>query len=590
MPTITPRSTRIRTTLAACTTGLVLVLAAVPLPAQQDPPATEVYTLSSNLRVHVRQGRDIELEVLAAEGDDYSRLARLLSFGPESAPGIAAWNADRRVAPGTWVRVPLSMLSADYRRLVLQRLFPADAHDGQDWVHLARKGVLATYDEGLWQVAEWFTGDGTRFRDLMQANDLSSPELRADQVVRIPAKMLHPAFVAGPRSADDSLEFRSDATGPYAGYRLRAGEALYSAVVGRFSGRTRADDVHALAEQLRKRSGIRDLHDIPVGFEIKIPLDLLEWRYLPAGHPRRLEAEAAEVEMAQVLARKPVSATRGGLEGVLVLIDPGHGGRDLGTMNNGIWEHDYVYDVACRLREKLIQQTAARVVMTLEDRKTGYRPSRTDKLEANRQGTILTTPPFLAREEGEARIGVNLRWYLANSVYRKALSEGFDEDRIVFVSLHADSRHPSLRGLMVYVPGAGYRTKTYGSSAAVYSPYEEVREKRKMRFSQKDRVRSEAVSRKFSAEIVRAFKQREIPVHPHQPVRHRIIRGKQRFVPAVIGGNSIPTKVLVEMVNLSNPQDAALLASARKRDRLAEALTDALFLHFGEKRPAPGAD
>ena len=41
------------------------------------------------------------------------------------------------------------------------------------------------------------------------------------------------------------------------------------------------------------------------------------------------------------------------LQGVLVVIDPGHGGRDLGTMNNGIWEHDYVYDVACRLKRLL---------------------------------------------------------------------------------------------------------------------------------------------------------------------------------------------------------------------------------------------
>lgn len=574
-----------RRTLAAGVVVLVLLLSSAA--SRTDPGDAETYPLSSNLRLHVHQGRELELEVLAGADDDYSRIAALVTRGAESAPALSAWNADRPLEPATWVRVPLHLLSPDYRRLLLQHLFPADRHEGGDWIHVSRSGVRATYDEGLWQVAEWFVGDGSRFLELMRANGLSSPELRVGQTIRIPADVLDPAFVAGPRSADGSLEYRSDATGPYAGYRLQAGEALYSAVVGRFSGRTQSDDVHALAEQLRQRSGIRDIHDIPVGYEIKIPLDLLEWRYLPPRHPRRLEAEAAEAEMARVLAQQPVAATRGGLEGALIVIDPGHGGRDLGTMNNGIWEHDYVYDVACRLREKLTSQTSARVVMTLEDKKTGYLPSRTDKLDANRQGTILTTPPFLAREDGEARIGVNLRWYLANSIYRKALKDGFDKDRIVFVSLHADSRHPSLRGLMVYVPGAGYRTRSYGSSAAVYSPYEEVREQRKIRFSQKDRVRSEAVSRKYAAEVVRAFEQRDIAVHPHQPIRHRIIRGKQRFVPAVIGGNSIPTKVLVEMVNLSNPEDAAFLASARRRDRLAEALTDSIFLHFGERRPAP---
>jgi N-acetylmuramoyl-L-alanine amidase len=251
-------------------------------------------------------------------------------------------------------------------------------------------------------------------------------------------------------------------------------------------------------------------------------------------------------------------------------------------MNNGIWEHDYVYDVTCRLKQRLEQETAARVEVTMEDAETGCAPSRTDKLRANRQGTIRTNPPFLAKENGEARIGVNLRWYLANSIYRRALDEGYDPDRVIFVSIHADSRHPSLRGVMVYVPGAGYRTRTYGFTSKTYMRYAEVREKPTVRFSKKQRVRSEAVSRKLADEVVTAFRAEKLPVQQHQPIRHRIIRGKQRYVPAVIRGNTVPTKVLVEMVNLSNPKDAALLASARERERLAHALLVALFAHFGE--------
>ena len=50
----------------------------------------------------------------------------------------------------------------------------------------------------------------------------------------------------------------------------------------------------------------------------------------------------------------------------------------------------------------------------------------------------------------------------------------------------------------------------------------------------------------------------------------------------------VPTKVLVEMVNLSNPDDASLLASARERDLLSDALYRALLDHFGEE--AGGAD
>ena len=83
----------------------------------------------------------------------------------------------------------------------------------------------------------------------------------------------------------------------------------------------------------------------------------------------------------------------------------------------------------------------------------------------------------------------------------EALADGVHSDRVVFVSLHADSRHPSLDGVMVYVPGAAYRTKTYARTGAAYRRYDEVREKPQVRFSKKQRIRSEAVSRKLAEEI-----------------------------------------------------------------------------------------
>jgi N-acetylmuramoyl-L-alanine amidase len=258
-------------------------------------------------------------------------------------------------------------------------------------------------------------------------------------------------------------------------------------------------------------------------------------------------------------------------------------------MNHGIWEHDYVYDVACRLKRSIESETAARVLLTLEDRETGCVPSSADRLVANKQGTILTTPGFLARDEGEAEIGVNLRWYLANSIYRKAVASGTLPEQVVFVSLHADSRHPGLRGLMVYVPGASYRARTYGSTSATYARYEEVREKPTISFGRPDRLRSEAVSRRFAERIVRGFRQSGLPVQPYQPVRDKIIRGKSTWVPAVLRGNAVPTKVLVEMLNLSNREDAALLASAQRREQLARALHTALLDYFEEGSPSVAA-
>ena len=36
-----------------------------------------------------------------------------------------------------------------------------------------------------------------------------------------------------------------------------------------------------------------------------------------------------------------------------MILDAGHGGRDTGTLHDGLWEATYVYDVACRLRKVL---------------------------------------------------------------------------------------------------------------------------------------------------------------------------------------------------------------------------------------------
>jgi N-acetylmuramoyl-L-alanine amidase len=254
-------------------------------------------------------------------------------------------------------------------------------------------------------------------------------------------------------------------------------------------------------------------------------------------------------------------------------------------MNHKVWEHDYVFDVASRLRRELETHTAAKVVLTLDGPSGVPVPSRGDVLQANRKRSVLTTPPFLAEENGETTIAVNLRWYLANSVFRKAVKGGADPDKIVFLSLHADARHRSLRGAMVYVPGASFRGGTMGYSSSTYLRFKEVREQPRVSFSSRDRVRSEAVSRKLAVAIVKAMKRADLPTQPYQPIRERIIRGREVFLPAVLRGNAVPTKVLVEMVNLNNP--AMPLLGGAERDRSRSAGRRA-FDYFGRGRCARG--
>ena len=526
------------------------------------------------MRVRLIGGRELLLEVAPWPDEDLPALARRV------APLLAEGNP--RTDDGFY-QVPLALLGTDARALVLRNVFPDDRADGDDWLHVARKSPLPIYDEGLWQVAAWFTGDGANFVELLRVNDLASPELVPGQLVRIPASLLDAALKPGKTSEDGSLVFGSDTKGPFAGYRLKPGEALYSAVVLRYTGRTSPDDVEAVARTIAARSDVRTVTGIPVGWLVKIPLDLLEPEFLPNSDARRKSIEKAKAAMERELtARPPTKATRG-LEGVVVILDPGHGGMDPGTINHSLWEHDYVFDVASRLRRELETHTAAKVFLTLDGPGKESAPSRGDALEKNRKRQVLTTPPFLADENGETSVAVNLRWYLANSLFRKLVKNGADPDKIVFLSLHADARHASLRGAMVYVPGATYRKGTMGYSSSTYQRFKEVREQPRVSFSSQDRVRSEAVSRKLAVAIVKSLKRADLPTQPYQPIRERVIRGREVWLPAVLRGNVVPTKLLIEMVNLNNPDDATLLGRAADRDRLANALFGALSDYFGPK-------
>ena len=538
----------------------------------------DTLALNREMRVRVVQGRDLALEVLPREGEDRVALLRRVTGGPVRNELVVAGDGA--------IRIPLRLLRPEYRAVALRNVFPDDALDGPDWVHTARRGRLAIVDEGLWQVAEWFTGDGRKFEELQRANGLASPELSPGQLVRIPGALLDAALAPGPRSDDGTLVYGRDERGEYAAYRLKPGEALYSAVVLRYTGRTSWEDVNTVAKEVAARSDVRDPTDIPIAWMLKIPLDLLEPEFLPPHDPRRKsrekEAEAVERELAARPQRKEEKPGTAAVP-IVIILDPGHGGLDPGTMNHGIWEHDYVYDVATRLKRELEKRKGVRVYLTLDDPATGPVPSQGDALTANRKRTILTTPPFLAADNGETAVGVNLRWYLANSLYRRAVKAGTDPDHVVFVSLHADARHPSLRGAMVYVPGARYREGAYGSSSETYLRFEEVREKPKQSFNRRDRLRSEAVSRKLAASLIKELRKADLPVQPYQPVRDRVIRGDQIWLPAVLKGNAVPAKILIEMINMSNTEDAALLSRAADRDRLAASLAKGLTSFLGVK-------
>jgi N-acetylmuramoyl-L-alanine amidase len=216
-----------------------------------------------------------------------------------------------------------------------------------------------------------------------------------------------------------------------------------------------------------------------------------------------------------------------------------------------------------------------------------YAVREADVLPVSRGHQVLTTPPYPI---ADAKVGVNLRWYLANSQYKKAVAgaEG-DPKKVVFVSLHADSLHPSLRGAMVYVPSARLTGGRSSQSGDVYSARAEVRERPAVEFSLRERQESEGLSREMANFTIAAFRARGLEVHPYKPVRERIIRQRRHeFVPAVLRYNSIPAKMLVEVCNLANEEDRRLIQTRAFRQQVAEAVVAGILAYYGEAEPATG--
>jgi N-acetylmuramoyl-L-alanine amidase len=371
----------------------------------------------------------------------------------------------------------------------------------------------------------------------------------------------------------DDLKYGGDSGGRYALYRLKKGEALYSAVVVRFTGRVDVQDVNDLAGQIARRSGIDDVTNIAIGYKVKIPLDSLLPEYLPRDDSRR---QAWERKQAQV-ARYTNAARSRDLEGVAVILDAGHGGRDIGASHNGVWEHDYVYDILCRVKAVLEKHTRAKVLPTIRDAKEGWSIHDSESLVRNRAEVLLSDPPFHLNDSVSS---VNMRWYLSNAWYRKLLGEGFDPLKVVFTSIHADARHPSLSGAMVYVPGEEYRRGRYGSAGEVYTRYREARQEPFVSFTRAERERSEGLSRQLAAMLIDSFNDREVGVQPFEPVRERIIRRGRAWVPAVLRCNTVPVETLIEVSNLSNPGDARALKDPAYRQRVAEAYVEGLMRYF----------
>jgi N-acetylmuramoyl-L-alanine amidase len=573
--------------------GLAALVVALFLGPSASPPAPAApldnnLTTARTVRTSLGDGVVVALseeglfvEAMPQKGEGLYAFTRRLCGDEKWAQQIVMANGGAQVLhTEERYRVPLALLSNELQVRAVRALFPTDKGQADGWRHEAR-GVGPLKRESIWQLSLWFTGTGENFRAIREYNEFLDDDVPRGAAVVIPSELLLPAFraVLPVPETPYHLDYVKDATGEYAVYRLRPGEALYSSVVVRFTGRVYANDVNAFAAELAQLNGIPDVTDIRIGHRIRIPLDELLPEFLPEGHPKRLEYEAslrASTQFSNQVRAK-------GLAGITVILDAGHGGQDSGATMAGVWESTHVYDIVLRVKRLLEAHTAADVVVTTRDG-AEWRIQESDILPFSRGHAVLTTPPYPITD---ARVGVNLRWYLANSVYRRVASHS-DPQKVVFLSIHADSLHPSLRGAMAYLPAADLVGGSFGKAGGAYASRKEVQEAQTVSFSRPQRVESEGLSRELAKQIIAAFTGQDLLVHPFSPVRDKIIRNNGTWVPAVLRYNSIPAKILLEVCNLANEQDRKLVQTRDWRQKVAEAVVQGLLAYYGQDAEIPG--
>lgn len=358
----------------------------------------------------------------------------------------------------------------------------------------------------------------------------------------------------------------------YAEYRLKQGEAIYSAVVVRFCGLVKGPDVNQVAAELIKFNNIRDVRDMPIGSRIRIPYEYLEDEYKDENHADYIAFMDNLEDVAQV-ATRTISKN---LEGVYVILDAGHGGRDPGADRVRVWEDDFVFDILCRIKARLEGESQATVFSTLIDPSVNYKVQDVTQFRRDQDEYLLTTPPYKLSHHRVTSDGVNLRWMIANHHYHRLVKQGVKPENIVFASIHADALHPSIRGAMVYVPDS----RVYPSHVSPPGRLTRYKEKVGSTFtnSRKSVQAAQARSTNFASNLLDQARSNNIRVHRQKPIRSLIYRNPTRpFVPAVLRFNRVPTRVLIETCNLSNPKDQNLLKRPDFRQRMADIFVNALY-------------
>lgn len=550
--------------------GVVLFL--LPGAGTKNTLELKEYTFGQDQKFKVGfDGKDIVVFIRPRPGEGVFRFASwTLRNWQNTYHSIVRYNNNKELAKGQFVKFPFKDLNDAMQGLVLQTLFPNDSSEEKEWAHR-----VMYQGESISLIAGVFAKNEISAQQLIQYN--KTPRggnfLGIGDVVNIPWEWVREELNLRPVEVKEPLVVKPDQFGKkHAYYKIQKGESLYSSVVIRFTGRTLAEDVNTMADQLLKLNQIPDEHFIHVGSEIKIPLEWISEDYFVKAAPIPSEKEPEEApERMQVKRELPVH----------IIIDPGHGGKDPGAIHGSvkkgdlIYEDETVYDIGLRLAE-ILKDRNYQVHMTLTD-PDQLSPIERLAIKKDSDERVLVNPHY---EISQANIGVNMRIFLVNHLYQQLLHQKIPENNIVLISLHGDALHKSLQGATVYFPDARLRTESFGKQHRVYRIRKEYQHL--IRYPVRDNSRAALISSNFGKTIIQTFAAAGLKTHESFAVRGYYYRKGERTLPGILRFSKVPTSVLVEVGNLNNDVDREGFRNPSYRQKLAHALADSIHSRFNK--------